>query len=423
MNPLRNPNVQGLLVLGLVIAIGVVLLNQNTPSNTGQRFLAPAALSPTNSSEPAWRVALEQQLDYALTPLPTDTPTPRVEMPATIDTSQLGSTPEIFSVTQIRPNPLPTITPQPTNALTATIEIRGSTPIPSPTGVDPSIFDPEVVAQFQPPPEQVPLSLQPFDHFYFRRPVDASANSRSIFYYPYGSRYLGTTRIHHGVDMPNDIGERVLAGNDGTVVWAGSVDRETKEGDLELYPSYGNFVVIEHNFTIQGQKVWTLYAHMSAITVEEGQSVSMGDVVGLVGATGVVTGAHVHFEVRIGTNSYWETRNPLLWIVPYLNHGVIAGRVIDSEGIYIDEVSLQINRGGRLVDRTTTYAQPLGGRTRQHHVVPDNNWAENFTFGDVPAGDYQVVAVVNGRRFQQTVTVNAGMVNWVEFQVNPEPES
>lgn len=411
---LSNPNFQGLMILVFVIGLIGVWMSRN--EQPAQRIARPMSVTPTESVAPPWRVALETQINSVATPTPTGMSTPTIVLEA-------SATPQIFQVTPIRPQARITQTSLPTAAQTTTIEFIGSTPVPSPTGVDQSVFSDEAIAQFQPPPEDLPLSLHPFDHFYFRRPVDASANSRSIFYYPYGARWVGSpSRVHHGVDMPNDIGQEVLAGWSGTVVWAGSVATDGRDGELELYVSYGRFVAIEHDFSIQGQSVWTLYAHLSAILVEEGAQVEMGDVIGLVGDTGFVTGAHVHFEVRIGKNSYWNTRNPLLWIVPYLNHGVIAGRIVDSNGQFIDEVDVQINRGGRVTDRTITYAQPLGGRETRYHVIPDDNWGENFVFGDVPAGQYQIVTNVAGRRFQQLIDVRPGQVNWVEFQINP-PES
>ncbi len=413
---LHNANFQGLLVLLIIIGVAAFWISQNKQSS--QKIGLPMTVPPTADTRNSDMATLFSR--PPATPTSVDATFAAPTIP--VDSS---ATPEIFQVTVIRPQPRATSTALPTAAQTTTIEFVGSTPVPSPTGVDQSVFNDDAVAQFQPPPEDLPLSLQPFDHFYFRRPVDASANSRSIFYYPYGARWVGSTsRVHHGVDMPNDIGQEVLSGWSGTVVWAGSVATDSRDGDLELYESYGRFVVIEHDFSIQGQSVWTLYAHLSAILVEAGAQVDMGDVIGLVGDTGFVTGAHVHFEVRIGKNSYWNTRNPLLWIVPYLNHGVVAGRIVDPNGQFIDEVAVQITRGGRIVDQTVTYAQPLGGRETRYHVIPDDNWGENFALGDVPAGQYQIAANVDGRRFQELIDVKPGQVNWVEFQVNPpEPTS
>jgi murein DD-endopeptidase MepM/ murein hydrolase activator NlpD len=415
---LRSSNFQGVIVLSVIITIGVfVLINNDQPP---QFVLRPVAVLPTQSKEPEWRSALEYQLENAATAAPTQPLPPTVEfIPPTLPIDP-SATPRIVQVTQIQPTLFPTTTPLPTNPftyLTPTIAFRGATPIPSPTGA--TLDDAGgAVAQYEPPAESVPLSLQPNDHFFMRRPVDASANGESLFYYPYGSTGQ-VSRVHHGIDIPNPVGERVLAASGGTVVWADRSLQDIKEGTLEIYASYGNVVVIQHDFSFQGQPVWTLYAHLSAILVSKGQRVEIGDTIGLVGDTGFVTGAHVHFEVRVGVNSYWSTRNPLLWMAPYLNHGVVAGRVVDGQGVFIDNVIVQINRGGRRVDSTVTYTQPQQADVARWHVVPDENWGETFVLGDVPAGDYQVVALIENQRYTANLTVRAGMVNWIEFQVNP----
>ena len=58
------------------------------------------------------------------------------------------------------------------------------------------------------------------------------------------------------------------------------------------YPN-GNLVVLEHEGGL-----WTLYAHMDSLSVQEGQMVQQGQQVGVCGATGQVTGPHLHFEVK-----------------------------------------------------------------------------------------------------------------------------
>ena len=71
----------------------------------------------------------------------------------------------------------------------------------------------------------------------------------------------------------------------GTVILAGP------------FGGYGNCVVVDH-----GGGVTTLYAHQTSVAVSYGDRVSAGDVVGYVGSTGLSTGAHLHFEVRLGGN-------------------------------------------------------------------------------------------------------------------------
>jgi murein DD-endopeptidase MepM/ murein hydrolase activator NlpD len=297
--------------------------------------------------------------------------------------------------------------------------------VPLPTGVD-SLTGIEIglapdfsqtTQNFQLPPEQIPLSAHPFDHYYLTRPIDVTANSAYLFYYPYGSGGAGW-RVHHGLDMPNPVGEEVRAAGGGTIVWADQTFETEIDGDLEVYASYGNVVVIEHDFGWRGQPVWTLYAHLSQILVERGERVETGDILGLVGVTGSVTGPHVHFEVRLGRNSYHSTRNPMLWMAPYVGHGVVAGRVLDGDGEYIDNALVQLNSGGRITDRTTTYIDPFTSETRVWAVVPDENWAENFVFGDIPQGEYQLVVVVDDERIFQNIHVNAGVTTFVEIKLD-----
>jgi murein DD-endopeptidase MepM/ murein hydrolase activator NlpD len=68
---------------------------------------------------------------------------------------------------------------------------------------------------------------------------------------------------------------------------------------------YGNNVIISHAGGIK-----TLYGHMSVIYVSAGQTVSKGEVIGLMGSTGRSTGPHLHFEVRVGGSKV----NPLSYI-------------------------------------------------------------------------------------------------------------
>lgn len=95
----------------------------------------------------------------------------------------------------------------------------------------------------------------------------------------YGYRW---GRMHNGIDIDGTSGEPIVASKEGVVIQAGS------------YSGYGNAVIIDH-----GGGVATLYAHMSDVEVSNGQAVSQGEIVGLVGCTGSCTGDHLHFEVRV----------------------------------------------------------------------------------------------------------------------------
>jgi murein DD-endopeptidase MepM/ murein hydrolase activator NlpD len=95
----------------------------------------------------------------------------------------------------------------------------------------------------------------------------------------------GYSLMHSGVDMNGDMGQKIVAAAAGTVFFAG-----VKGG-------YGNSVMIDH-----GGGMVTLYAHQSKFAVSNGQKVNTGQVIGYVGTSGVSTGPHLHFEVRINGN-------------------------------------------------------------------------------------------------------------------------
>ena len=152
--------------------------------------------------------------------------------------------------------------------------------------------DPDLV---NPPPEETeriareaerlrrfwsaPVSAKAWDGA-FVRPVPDAANSS------FGTRsvYNGEARSPHGgTDFLSPAGRPIKAPNAGRVVLAGP-----------LYFT-GGTVVIDH-----GLGIFSLFAHLSSIGVREGDAVRTGEVIGEVGATGRVTGPHLHWSVRLG---------------------------------------------------------------------------------------------------------------------------
>jgi murein DD-endopeptidase MepM/ murein hydrolase activator NlpD len=114
-------------------------------------------------------------------------------------------------------------------------------------------------------------------------PDAGTVNATGSFIWPAsGMITQGYSFYHKAIDIANNTSPSILAADSGVVITSGW----TSSG-------YGNHVIIDHG---NGSK--TLYAHMSVLTVGEGQSVNRGDVIGVMGSTGRSTGIHLHFEIR-----------------------------------------------------------------------------------------------------------------------------
>lgn len=117
-------------------------------------------------------------------------------------------------------------------------------------------------------------------------PVAGTSTANISSYFGWRTHPIfGDQRFHSGIDIAAGSGTTIMAADSGTVLSA------------VYHSSYGNYVVISH-----GNGLSTLYAHMSQMAVTAGQTVSKGQTIGYVGSTGWSTGAHCHYEVRVGSN-------------------------------------------------------------------------------------------------------------------------
>jgi len=380
----------------------------------------------------------------------------------------------------------PPVEPEPVLPPTASVVLPRTTPAPTPTQTAPTyptspapgmragdaelLFAAPIpsaaeIMEWRPPCVPVPHALHPNDHYWLRRPIPSGHVDWGLDWYPYGSNGFGKWRVHHGMDFPNDPGTPVLAAGDGVVIWVtydwGPVHTEVEEpGDemddqpsdqpvpsTEALPeepeptdskepeddatirervpgSYGNVVIIRHDWGYQGQPVYTLYAHLLEVFVKEGDRVTAGDLIAGVGNTGSSSGPHLHLEVRVGKNDYDHTRDPALWIAPYEEWGTLAGRVTTVRGALIENTTVTVRpipsgRDASLDDSEvrilTTHAS--------NQVNPDDLWGENFVVPDLPAGPYQVVAQAMGETLRAEVQIRSGATAfvWLHSVQTPTP--
>ena len=132
-----------------------------------------------------------------------------------------------------------------------------------------------------------PKVLQSLGMYPFTYPVMSPRISSS-----FGMRkhpLLKFSRKHQGTDLAADMGAPIRAVAPGRVVFA------------DPYAGYGNFVVIEH-----AHGVTTHYGHCDQIKVKTGQRIHGGDIIATIGNTGLSSGSHLHFEIRING----EAKNP-----------------------------------------------------------------------------------------------------------------
>lgn len=268
---------------------------------------------------------------------------------------------------------------------------------------------------WRPPPYKAPLVLRPEDHYYFRRPIPSDQVNWPHPQYRYGNTFFGELSIHTGVDLGADHGTSVLAAGSGEVIWTGY---GLFKGYDNLLDPYGLAIAIRHDFGYEGDHLYTVYAHLSAINVWLGQRVEAGEKIGEVGNTGESSGDHLHFEVRVGINDYFSTRNPELWMVPPEGWGILAGKVTSTYGLPLDEFVVEItNLDTERVWNVWTYVNTV--------VNSDATYGENFVISDLPAGPYEIRIVYYGVSFRTQLYLNPGQTNtvhfkgWNGFQVEP----
>jgi murein DD-endopeptidase MepM/ murein hydrolase activator NlpD len=289
-----------------------------------------------------------------------------------------------------------TTAPYPT---TVVMDSAGVPPIARPTQTEIPI------STWRPPLYPNPWAPTLYDHFYFTSPISANEANSTVSDYRYGGVFFEDV-VHTGVDIPAQSGTPILAAGPGTVVWAGY---GVFQGGYDTSDPYGLAVTLRHDFGYQNQMLYTIYGHMSEIDVVVGQHVETGDRLGLVGETGKVTGPHLHFEVRIGDNTFFTTRNPELWLVPPIGWGIIAGQMTDTVGQPIYDQQLIITDP----QHEQNWLAWSYGKTAANS---DPYYQENLVIGDLPAGNYLLRTAFGGVNYSIPIQVYPGMVSYFYFR-------
>lgn len=283
---------------------------------------------------------------------------------------------------------------------------------------------PQSAATTEPNPTATPCGDQACaaaaGHFWLDRPIPEGYVNYPDRTYPFGSTAGGLREPHHGVEFENPSGTPIVAAASGQVIVAGD-DQTTRYGPTTNF--YGNLVVIQLDQTLDGQPVFNLYGHEKTVLVAVGQHVTAGQQIGEVGATGVAIGPHLHFEVRVGRDTYTANRNPELWLKPLvyngLYQGAVAGRVVDTRGRLVDGYPVVIRP--LVVDSETPRSRYLTTYTPDaNDLGGDTLLQENFGTTDLALGSY-TISVNTTQSYQQVINVTSGSLTWVTFVVAPPP--
>jgi murein DD-endopeptidase MepM/ murein hydrolase activator NlpD len=248
------------------------------------------------------------------------------------------------------------------------------------------------------------------------RPIAAGFRNLIDLTYPYANTRNRTMDSHHGVEFVNSAGTPVLAAQAGEVVYAGGDDL-TLLGPYTNF--YGNVVILKHPGLYQGRDLFTLYGHLSAILVNEGALIGVGETIGEVGASGAADGSHLHFEVRLDVNDYAHTTNPVLWFSPVTlpeigQTSMLAGIILDRGGNPISEFQVALEKldESGMVEANyypITY-YPVG--VNSHPAL-----GENFAFPDLPPGDYRL-ALISGKYYEVNLTLMPGELGFIKLQLD-----
>lgn len=234
--------------------------------------------------------------------------------------------------------------------------------------------------------------------------------------YRYGTTQMGEREPHLGTDLANARGTPVLAAADGVVVVAGSDDKVHYHPYINFY---GNLVIIRHDLEELNAPLFSLYAHLSEISVSAGQQVTTGEEIGKVGSSGAAIGSHLHFEVRLSNMEYTSTSNPELWLQPdmgddILQTGILTVQVNNPEKIPLESIVI-IAR-----ELNATPANDISehyGETYARNIPSTEPWNEIAVFGNLKPGEYEIIFEKYGVYYRAKADVEPGCLSLITINL------
>ena len=307
-------------------------------------------------------------------------------------------TPEIFTEN----------TPTPTHELPVGVETLSPTIIPTPAQAQTSAVTQKV--NLEPVQETCADNYCIYHNpFWLEKPIFPPDNNTIDLSYLFGTTQQGKYPVHAGVEFYNPTGTPVHAAAEGVVVFAGT-DEEIL---FNHWPNtYGNLVIIQHLLNDNTHPFYSLYGHLSEISVSDGDRVNSGQIIGKVGTSGVAAGSHLHFEVRLGGIDLTNADNPELFLRPEPEHGVLVIRIVDqnNELVAIPDLVIQPEEADstQLPRYLETYAEGAS---------VNDFWQENLVAGDLSEGNYRLTFIHQGQLIEQFIPIFHQKITYLNLQV------